>query len=57
MALEAIEINPQLSIRAVAKIYNVNAITLSNRRNGRSARADTEPNSKKLIKSEEEAIV
>ena len=37
MALNAIRINPRLSIRAVAKIYGVNTNTLCYRRDGHPA--------------------
>jgi hypothetical protein len=57
LALEAIQNDIKLSIRAAAKIYKVNRVTLSNRRAGRPARCDTTPNSKKLTELEEEAIV
>ena len=39
------------------KLYNIPRSTLSHRRAGRRARRDTSPNSRKLTKSEEEAII
>ena len=57
LALEAIKINEDLSIRAAAKIYNVSRTTLTQRRAGRTTRRDTVPNLKKLTELEEEAIV
>ena len=46
----------QSNARAAA-IYNVPRRTLVNRRAGRRSRRDCEPNSKRLTKLEEEAIV
>ena len=57
LALEAIRNSINISIRAAAKIYNVPATTIRRRRDGRTVRRDTSLNSRKLIKSEEEAIV
>src|SRR5690349_7257295 len=57
LALQAIEDNENLSIRAAAKIYNVPATTIRYRRNGRTARCNTRPNSMNLTKSEEDAII
>ena len=57
LALEAIQNDKKLSIRAAAKLYNVPEATLRHRRAGRTARRDTPPNSKKLTQSEEEAVV
>ena len=57
LALEAMKNNQKLSIRAAAKAYNVPLMTLYDRRAGRRARRDTSPNSRKLTKLEEEAIV
>ena len=57
LALEALQNDEKLSLRAAAKLYNVPASTLSNRRAGKPARRDTTPKSKKLTQSEEEAIV
>ncbi|ODQ75616.1 hypothetical protein LIPSTDRAFT_211815 [Lipomyces starkeyi NRRL Y-11557] len=57
IALESLKNDKDLSIRAAAKIYNVSYTALYNRRNGRTARRDTTPNSQKLTKLEEEALV
>jgi hypothetical protein len=57
LALRAIENDPDLSIRAAAKIYNVPATTIRHRRAGKPARRDTTPNSRRLDDSEEKAIV
>jgi hypothetical protein len=57
LALQAIQDDENLSIRAAAKIYNVPATTIRRRRDGRTARCSTRPNSMNLTKSEEDAIV
>jgi hypothetical protein len=57
LALKALQNNKNLSLRAVAKIYNIDRITLSRRRDGKPTRRDSLVNSKKLTKLEEEAIV
>ena len=57
LALEALKNNNDLSLRAAAKTYNVSLTTLHHRRDGRTARRDTVPNSKKLTELEEEAIL
>ena len=57
LALEALEKDSKLSLRAAAKIYSVPYTTLYRRRAGWPLRRDTTPNSKKLTQSEEEAIV
>ena len=57
LALEALQNNENLSLRAVAKIYNIDRMTLSRRRDGKPVRRDSPVNSKKLTQSEEEAIV
>jgi hypothetical protein len=56
LALEALQNDGKLSLRAVAKLYNVPVTTLYGRRAGRPTRRDSLVNSKKLTKSEE-AIV
>jgi hypothetical protein len=45
------------SVRAAAQTYNVPRTTLRNRRAGRPARRDCQPNSKKLTQLEEQVIV
>lgn len=57
LALQALQRDKNLSIRAAAKIYNIPATTIRDRRNGRTARRDTRPNSINLTESEEQAIV
>jgi hypothetical protein len=57
LALEALKNDDTLSLRAIAKIYNVSATTLMRRRTGRPARRDTTPNSRRLTGSEEKAII
>jgi hypothetical protein len=57
LALKAIQINKNLSLRAAAKIYNVDHTTLSRRRAGRPTRHDIPANSRKLTDLEEETIV
>jgi hypothetical protein len=57
LAVEAIQNNPKLSIRAAAKIYNVAERTIRRRLAGYLARRDITPNSRKLTQLEEEAIV
>jgi hypothetical protein len=57
LALEAIQKNPKLSLHAAAKIYNVTVNTIRNRQDGKPARCDTTPNSRRLTNLEEKAIV
>ena len=57
LALEALQNDKNLSLRAAAKIYNVSRTTLAQRRDGRPTRREITPNSRKLTQSEEEAIV
>src|ERR1700741_5244262 len=57
LALEAMKNNKKLSSREAVKLYNIPRSPLSHRRAGRLARRDTSLNSRKLTKSEEEAIV
>ena len=57
LALQAIQNDNSLSLRAAAKIYRVSRITLTRRRNGRIARRDISANSRKLTDLEEEAII
>jgi hypothetical protein len=57
LAIQAIEKNLNLSIRAAAKIYNVPEITLRCRRAGKPSRYNIPANSKKLINLEEEVII
>jgi hypothetical protein len=57
LALEALQNDKKLSLRAAAKIYNVDHTTLSRRRAGRLARRDLPANSRKLTDLEEKVIV
>ena len=57
LALEAIQNNTKLSIRAAAKLYNIPEATLRHRRAGRTARRDLPANSRRLTDSEEKAVV
>jgi hypothetical protein len=57
LALEAIKQSENLSIRAVAKLYNVPEATIRHRRKGRAARRDVLANSRKLTDLEEKSIV
>lgn len=57
LALEAIKNDKNLSVRAAAKIYDVPATTIRDRRDGRTARRDTRPNSTNLTESEEQSII
>ena len=57
LALEALQNNKKLSLKAIVKIYNIDRITLSRRRDGKPIRRNSPVNSKKLTQIEEEAIV
>ena len=57
LALFNIQSQRVQSQRRAASIYNVPQRTLSNQRAGKRSRRDCEPNSKRLNKLEEEAIV
>jgi hypothetical protein len=57
LALQALQNDKNLSVRAAAKIYGVSQATLGRRRAGKPARCDITPNSKKLTQPEEEAII
>ena len=57
MALEAIQNDEKLSLRAAAKLYKVPESTLRYQRSGKPTRRDTTPKSRRLTNSEEEAIV
>ena len=57
LALQALQKDKNLSVRAAAEIYGVARKTLGRRRDGKPARCDTTPKSKKLTRSEEEAII
>jgi hypothetical protein len=57
LALQAFQKDPNLSLRAAARIYNVPETTLRNRRDGAALQHDFVPESRKLTKSEETAII
>ena len=57
LALKEIKPRGNLSIRRAAKIYNVPYGTLRDRNNGKPAREDIMPNSRKLTELEEETLV
>ena len=57
LALQALENDKNLSIRAAAKTYNVTHTILIKRHRGRPARCDIPANSKKLTELEEKTIV
>ena len=57
LALEAIQKDNKLSIRAAAKIYNVPATTICHQCDSRTIQCNTIPNLKKLTNLEEQAIV
>src|ERR1700712_2264615 len=57
LALEALQNNEKLGLRAAAKLYNVSSSTLSDRRAGRPARRDIPANSYSLTDLEEQTIV
>ena len=48
LAIKALEKDPKLKVGTAAKIYNVNRITLTRRRDGKPARYDIPANSRKL---------
>ncbi len=57
LAIRAMDHDPKLTARGVAKIYTVPLTTLLRRRKGVTARAETSPNSMKLTELEEKTIV
>jgi hypothetical protein len=57
LAVQAINQNPELSIRATAKVYGVSRNTLKRRLEHTQSRQDTTPNSRKLTDLEESAII
>ena len=57
LAIEAPKGLQKLSERRAADIYNMSRTTLHRRRIGTTSRRDTQPNSSRLTKAEEEAIV
>jgi len=57
LALKALQNDKSLSIRAVAKLYDIPESTLRDRRAGRAAQRDLPANSRRLTDSEEKALV
>ena len=57
LALRALEKNPKLKVNTAAKIYKVDRMTLTRRRDGKPARRDIPANSRKLTDLEEQTIV
>jgi len=57
LALEALQNDKKLKLEAVAKLYNVPASTLRDRRAGRPTRRDIPANSRNLTDLEEQTIV
>jgi hypothetical protein len=57
LALQALEKDPKLSLRAAAEIYAVHHTKLSRRRRGQQSRRDIPANSRKLTDLEESVIV
>jgi hypothetical protein len=57
LSISSLNKNQIRSVRATAQTYNAPRTTLRDRRAGRPARRDCQPNSKKLSQLEEEVIV
>ena len=57
LALEALENDPKLSLKAAARLYSVPYTTLHRRRAGKPARRDIPANSRNLTDLEEQTIV
>jgi hypothetical protein len=57
LAIQAIQKDPKLTIRAAANIYNVPRVTLGRRLAGKPTRPESSANLRKLTNSEESAIV
>jgi len=57
LALEAIQRDKNLTLRAASKIYDIYYIILMRRRDGKPARYDIPANSRKLTDLEEKTIV
>ncbi|KAK1853027.1 transposase [Colletotrichum chrysophilum] len=56
LVIEAIQLNPQLSIRHAATLYDIPKVTLHARMNGRTSKANSRNARLNLINTEEEAI-
>ena len=57
LALQALQNDTELGLRAAAKLYNVPVSTLGHRRTGRAVRRDLPANSRCLTDLEEQTIV
>ena len=57
LAIQALKNSNQQSVRSIARIYNVDRMTLQRRMNGRPSRRDTPANSRKLTDLEESVLV
>src|SRR6478752_2441108 len=57
MALQAYQADPKLSLQQAAKIYNIHFQTLHYRSQGRQARDNYIPSSRKLSNQEEQVII
>ena len=57
LAFQALENDPKLSLRAVARIFSVDPMKLSRRRRSQQLRCDIPANSRKLTDLEESVIV
>ncbi|KAJ3482685.1 hypothetical protein NLG97_g7505 [Lecanicillium saksenae] len=57
LAVQAVQNDPRLTIRAAAKIYSVSRTTLQRRLNGVSSIRDSTPKSRKLTDLEEKTII
>src|SRR5690349_14610362 len=57
LALQALENDPKLSLRAAARIFSVDPMKLSRRRRGQQSRRDIPANSRKLTDLEESVII
>jgi hypothetical protein len=57
LALQAIKQDATITQRRAAALYNVPQRSISNRLAGKTFRRDTQPNSMKLLMTEEETIV
>ena len=53
LAIKALKNDPKLKVGTTIRIYNVNRITLTRRRDGKPIRDDTPANSRKLTDLEE----
>ena len=57
LALQALQKDSKLSLRAASKVYSISYTTLHSRRHGRCARTDISANSRKLTNLEEEVLL